>query len=55
MSTPPGSSEWVTPDEFKLRFPAEFAGRSGWFYGDIFVKAAIDTLAGFGRSTVPQG
>jgi FkbM family methyltransferase len=35
-----GFPEWVTPDEFKQRFPAEFAGRPEWFYGDIFVRAA---------------
>jgi FkbM family methyltransferase len=44
--------EWVTPDEFKRRFPAEFTGRPEWFYGNIFVKAETDTLAGFDCPTV---
>lgn len=47
-----GFPEWVTPDEFKRRFPAEFTGRPEWSYGDIFVKAATDTLAGFDCPTV---
>lgn len=33
-----GLPEWVTLDEFKGRFPAEFIERNDWFYGDIFVR-----------------
>jgi len=33
-----GFPEWVTLDEFKGRFPAEFVGRNDWFYGDIAVR-----------------
>jgi FkbM family methyltransferase len=33
-----GYADWVTLDEFKRRFPAEYIGRKDWFYGDIFVK-----------------
>jgi hypothetical protein len=44
-----GWPESVTLEEFRRRFPAEFAGHNGWFYSDIFVRTTWRDRGADGR------